>query len=93
MYRRFKTLQIRAARNSDGTKAREMFRQELRVEQHKTTPSQPRNEMNQSNLAGVAFAREHAFAEEGSAEIHTIEAAGQPAVAPAFNAVGIPAPV
>jgi len=53
-----------------------MFRQELRVEQGKTTPSQPRNEMNQRNLAGVAFAREHAFAEEGSAEIHAIEAAG-----------------
>ena len=53
---------------------------------------QPLDQMDQADLRGVALAREHAFAEEGAAERHAVEAADQPAVAPGFDRVAVAAP-
>jgi hypothetical protein len=45
---------------------------ELRVEQGKAAIFQPRNQIDERDLAGVAGSGEHALAEKGAAEMHAI---------------------
>ena len=70
-----------------------MLGDELGVEQREAARPQPRDQIDQGDLAGVAVAREHALAEERGAERDAVEAADQLAVAPALDAVGMAAPV
>jgi hypothetical protein len=46
--------------------------EELRIQQTETAADHSRHQMHQRNLARVAFARKHAFAEERTAELHAI---------------------
>ena len=55
--------------------------------------AEPLDQVHQADLRGVALARKHAFAEEGAAERHAVEPAGEPAVAPGFDRVAVAAPV
>ena len=64
-----------------------MRRHELRVEQPVTAEPQPRHEMNQRDLAGVADPAEHALAEKRRAERDPVQPADKLAVVPALDAV------
>ncbi len=46
--------------------------------------------MDQRDLRGIAFARKHAFAKEGTAQGDAVQAADQTFALPAFDAVGLP---
>ena len=58
---------------------RQVIRNELRVEQHEAARPQPRREVDERDLRGVAGAVEHAFAEERRAEVDPVEPADEPA--------------
>ncbi len=60
---------------------------ELAVEQSPSACNQPRDEVRERDLRCVARAADHRFAEEGAAERHAIEAAGELAVQPHLDAV------
>ena len=55
------------ARHFDRAEAAQMLGHELAVEQAEAALDQPRHEMDQRHLRGVALAAEHALAEEGRA--------------------------
>src|SRR5690606_20576448 len=74
----------------DGAEARQMRGDELRVEEREATGAQPRDEMNQRDLGGVAFPVEHALAEERTAEPDTVEPADKLAVTPGFDGMAMP---
>ena len=65
-----------------------MLGHELGVEKTEAADDQPRHQVDERHLAGVAGAAEHALAEEGAADRHAIEAAHQLAAGPALHAVG-----
>ena len=54
-----------------------MVGDELRVEQPEAAGPQPRHQMHQRDLGGVARAMEHALAEERAAERDAVEPADQ----------------
>ena len=54
-----------------------MVGHELGVEQAEAAGLQPRDEMHERDLGGVARAVEHALAEEGAAEADAVEPADQ----------------
>jgi len=60
---------------------------ELAVEQFPAAGDQPRDEMRERDLRGVARAADHRFAEKGAAERDAVKPARQLAVLPAFDAV------
>ena len=62
---------------------------ELRVEQGEPPISQSRHQIDKSDLARVARARKHAFAEKGPAEMHTVQSAGERAVLPHLDRVAM----
>jgi hypothetical protein len=66
-----------------------MPREELGIEERESALDHTRGEMDQRHFARIALAREHALAEECSAEAHTIEPPHQLSVPPAFDAVGV----
>jgi len=66
---------------------------ELAVEQAETADLEARDQPGERDLRRVAFAAEHAFPEEGAAQPHAVEPADQKAVAPAFDRMGMAAPV
>ena len=66
---------------------------ELAVEQGKAAHLQPRDEMGEGNLGGVARPAEHALAEEGAAQRDAIEATGQPVIVPHLDRMGMAAAV
>src|SRR5215470_9247540 len=76
-------------RDLDGAKTLQMLRDVLRVEQLEPALDQPGHQMNQRDLRGIAGAVEHALAEEGAPEAHTIEAADQIIVLPDLDAVAM----
>jgi len=49
-----------------------MLSHELAVEQGEIADLEPRDEPRQRNLRGIGHPAEHAFAEKGSAELHSI---------------------
>jgi diaminopimelate decarboxylase len=55
---------------------------ELRVEQSEAAIFEPRHEIDERDLARVARAAEHAFAEEGAAEMHAVKSARELPVLP-----------
>src|SRR3546814_19293901 len=60
---------------------------ELAVEQFPAAGDQPRDEMRERDLRGVARAADHRFAEKGAAERDAVKPARHLAVLPAFDAV------
>ena len=62
---------------------------ELRVEQGEAAISQPRHQIDQGDLARVAGAREHAFAEKRAAKMHAVKPAGERAVLPYLDRVAM----
>jgi len=73
--------------NLDCPELREMRRQELRVEQAVAAAPQPRNELDERDLARIAHSAEHALAEKGGAQRDAIQPADQLALVPAFDAM------
>jgi len=55
---------------------------ELRVEQGEAAIFEPRHQIDQRDLAGVARFREHALAEERPAEMDAVKPAGERSVLP-----------
>src|SRR3954454_12476536 len=82
---------IFTARYLDRAEALQMLGDELRIEELESADSQPRYEMDQRHLACIGRAAEHALAEKCRAELDAVEAADQPVVRPAFDAMGGPA--
>lgn len=66
-----------------------MLVHELCVEQHETTRLEPRHQMHQCDLAGVALDRKHALPEKGAAERDAISAADQRLARPDLGAVRV----
>ena len=79
---------VAAARNLDRAEAAQMLGDILRVEQFEAARDQPRHQMHQRHLRGVAGAVEHALAEEGAAEADAVEPADEVAILPDLDAVG-----
>ncbi len=67
-----------------------MVGEELRVEQPIAAEPQPRDEMHQRDLRGIARAMEHALAEERRAEAHAVEAADQRVAVIDLDGVAMP---
>ena len=65
--------------------------EELAVEQAEPAHPEPRDEISERDLGGVAGAAEHALAEEGRAEPDAVEAADQAVVLPALDRMGVAA--
>ena len=86
----FEQLVILPARHFSGAERLQMIGDELGVEQQEAAGTQPRHQMHQRHLRGVARAVEHALAEECPAQAHAVEAPGQDAVLVGFDAVAMP---
>jgi hypothetical protein len=77
------------AAHLDRAEAGEVTGHELRVEEGEASIDQPRHEIDQRDLARVARAREHAFSEEGAAEMHAVKPAHERAVLPDLDRVAM----
>jgi len=66
---------------------------ELAVEERVATGLQASDEPGEGDLRCIGRAAEHAFAEEGSAELDAIEAADELVTAPDFDRMGVAEPV
>ena len=66
-----------ARRSRSAPKLLQMLGHELAVEQAEAALDQPRHEMDQRHLRGIALAAEHALAEERRPDRHAVEAADQ----------------
>jgi hypothetical protein len=62
---------------------------ELAVEQPEAADLQPRHQPGQSHLRSIGASREHAFAEEGRAELHAVKAADKLPILPALDRMGV----
>ena len=80
---------IAPARDFDRAEAAQMLGHILGVQQLKTAGDQPRHQMHQRHLRGVADAVKHALAEEGATQADAIEPAGEIVVLPDLDAVGV----
>ena len=69
-----------SSRGSRWRRSSQVLGHELAVEQPEAALDQPRHEMDQRHLRGVALAAEHALAEERGTDRHPVQAADQPAV-------------
>src|SRR5262249_7692725 len=69
----FQELVILPPRHLDRAEGLEMVGDELGVEQPEASCFEPRNQMHQRHLRGVARAMEHALAEESAAERDAVE--------------------
>src|SRR3712207_1182364 len=66
-----------------------MFGHELAVEEPVAAYDEARHQPGERHLRGVFPEREHAFAEEGGAEVDAVEPADQLAPLPAFDRMGV----
>src|SRR5690606_35589404 len=64
----------------DGAETAQMGRRELSVEKEEAASAQADDQVQERHLAGIGYASEHGFAEEGSAKADPIEAADKPAI-------------
>src|ERR1700730_15980987 len=76
-------------RDLDRAKTAQMLGDILGIEQLESAGDQPRHQMHQRYLGGVAGAMKHALAEKGAAEADAIEPAGQIVVLPDLDAVAM----
>jgi hypothetical protein len=77
-------------RDLDRAEAAQMLGDVLGVEQFEAAGDQPRHQMHQRHLRGVAGAVEHALAEEGAAQADAVEAADEIVALPDLDAVAWP---
>jgi hypothetical protein len=82
-----KPFEIKLSRYCNGAELLKVTGQELRVEQGEPARFQPRNEVDERDLARIALARKHAFTEERRPEADTIQPAHKATIAPAFHAM------
>lgn len=80
---------IFGARDLLGSELGEVLGHELGVEQPVSPGDQPRHQVHQRHLRGVAPSREHALAEEGPAQRDTVETSHELFIEPALEAVGV----
>src|SRR5262249_14035095 len=73
----------------DGAELPQMIGDELRVEQRKTTADQPRAQVDERHLAGIALHGEHALAKICAVQRHSVEAADELPAGPCLNRVAI----
>lgn len=66
-----------------------MLGHELAVEQLVAAGDEAGDQPGQCHLRGIGPVGEHAFPEEGAAELYPIEAARQLSVGPAFDRMGV----
>ena len=66
-----------------------MRRHELAVEEGVASDLHPCHEPGQSDLRRIRLTAEHTFAEEGTAELHAVEAADQFSCLPDFDRMGV----
>src|SRR5690606_7579571 len=64
----------------DGAETAQMGRRKLCVEKAETAAVQADDQVKERHLAGIGYASEHGFAEEGGAKADPIEAADKPAI-------------
>ncbi len=67
-----------------------MVGHELRVEQRKAARPQPRDEVHQGDLRGVARVAEHALAEKRAAKAHAVKPAHQPVAVIRLDRMAVP---
>ena len=79
-------------RNLDRAETAQMLGDILGVEQFETARDQPRHQMHQRHLGGVAGAMKHALAEKRAAEADAVQAADQVVILPDLDAVAVPDP-
>ena len=60
---------------------------ELRIQQRKALPPEPRHKVNQRDFAGIGADGEHAFAEKSAAERDAVKPARQHIPVPGFDAM------
>src|SRR5262249_12241930 len=89
--RRLQKLVVLAARYLDGAERLEMIGHELGVEQLEAAAAQPRHQMHERHLGGVARAMEHAFAKERAAEAHPVEPTNEALILIDLDAVAMAA--
>jgi hypothetical protein len=82
-------VQIVVAWNLNRPEPRQMRCDELRVQQRVAALNQPRDEMDEGNLARVALTAEHALAEKSRAQRNAVQPANKNAIAPALNGMCI----
>src|ERR1700730_18958831 len=82
---------IAGAGDFDPAEARQMRRQELRVEEAVAAEPQPGSQMHEGDLARVGYPAEHALAEKHRTDRDAVQAADQDAVLPRFDAMCGPA--
>ena len=80
---------VLVARQFLGAELRQVRGDELRVQQPEAAQAQPRDQVHQRHLRGVAGGAEHALAEEHAADRHAVEAADQVSVLPGFHRMGM----
>src|SRR5262245_47576328 len=72
-----------------GAELAQMLGDELGVEQTETAGDQPRTQVDERHLAGIARVREHALPKKGAVEGHAVEPALQPAAGPSLHRVAV----
>ena len=66
-----------------------MLGHELTVEQSEIARLQASDQPGERDFRRVADAAEHAFAEKGPAELHSVDPAGEPIVTPDLDRMGV----
>src|SRR5260370_7026097 len=80
---------IAPPRDLDRAKAAQMLGYILRVEQFEAARDQPRHQVHQRHLRGIAGAMKHALAEEGAAEADAVKSADQVVILPDLDAMSM----
>src|SRR5712672_3086671 len=80
---------IAPPRDLDRAKAAQVLGHILRVEQRKAARDQPRHQMHQRHLRGVAGTMKHALAEEGAAEADPVQPTDKVVILPDLDAVAM----
>ena len=82
-------LQVVSAPDLGGAELRQVRRHPLQIEQRVAASAQPLDQRRQRDLGGVGLDVEHRLAEEGAPQGDAVQAPDEPAVAPAFDRVGV----
>ena len=78
---------IIVAANFHDTELRQVFVDELRIQQLVPLPPQPRHKVDERDLAGIGGGRKHALAEKCATHRDAVDAAHQLVPAPRFDAM------
>jgi len=76
-----------------GAELRQMIGQKLRVQQTKPACNQMRDQMDKGDFAGIARARKHTLAKEGSPKANPVKATDKLPLMPRLDTKAMPAAV